>query len=147
MNKYTRIRKDAEAVAELIEWCKPLNLDVYDDGSVLYLVLAGRCVHSALYRKPWLVKPNIRSIEAAARELKDKLEKGCFISFSDEKVKIMSLNVKICEERTYSLKVPKCSSPDELVVKLDLDNWTAPKKCTGKWRPLYEIPDKAKKLN
>ena len=66
--------------------------------------------------------------------------RGCYICFEDVNKTSIAGGATIYEKRLYEFKVPKCFSPAELAVKLDLDGWTPPKRISGKWKLKHKIP-------
>ena len=119
--------KDAEALAKLEAWCKPLSMTVYDDGWQLSLKMLDVRVYIGEIRdnvvKYWGGR---QTIAAAANKLLRAIAGGTEISFRFQRRITLDDGSEIYDDREYSFKIPKSSSPEELTLKLDLAGWKPP---------------------
>jgi len=140
MNAGRRKAEDRKAIDELVEWCKPLSLEVVDNGCSLYLKALGKSIADAWYRRPWL-EENGRSVAAAARSLVRQISEGMLYSVMAEKEYYVEGGGTVYEAREYTFKVPPCSSPSELAIKLAVAGWRPPADLGDRWLepPRYNL--------
>ena len=125
MKPEKRAAKDAEAMAELVEWCSPLSLVIDDNGCEIRLKACGSRVASAWYRRPWLDKES-RSRASACRELIKYISDGKYLRMSFERMSPAPCGGVFYDSRMYEFKIPACQSPSELAVKLAAIGWKLP---------------------
>lgn len=133
MTKTKQEEKDEAALAELKAWCKPLSIDVRDDGYSLSFFLHDNDkrvnfgeLSEAQYAS-WLSGKRKRSKAAAAREMLRAITSGTELYATFRRLTKVADGATIDDKRTYSFCIPKSSSPEELALKLDLAGWKPPK--------------------
>lgn len=124
MTKTKQEEKDEAALAELKAWCKPLSMDVHDDGYCLRLVFHGKRISldgldEAQYAT-WYSGKRRRSKAAAAREMLRAIASGAELYAKFYRTAKAADGATIDDRRTYSFRIPKSSSPEELALKLGL---------------------------
>lgn len=132
MTKTKQEEKDEAALAELKTWCKPLSIDVRDDGYSLSLwFLNDKRINfgelSEAQYASWLSGKRKRSKAAAAREMLRAITSGSELCATFRRSTKAADGATIEDKRTYSFCIPKSSSPEELALKLDLAGWKPPK--------------------
>lgn len=132
MTKTKQEEKDEAALAELKAWCKPLSMDVRDDGYSLHLVLHDNDkrisldgLNEAQYAT-WYSGKRKRSRAAAAREMLRAIASGAELYAKFYRTTKAADGATIDDRRTYSFRIPKSSSPEELALKLGLAGWKPP---------------------
>ena len=130
MTKTKQEEKDETALAKLKAWCKPLSMDVHDDGYSLRLVLHGKRISlnglsEATYAS-WSSGKRRRSKAAAAREMLRAITSGSELYATFHRLTKVADGATIDDARTYSFRIPKSSSPEELALKLGLAGWKPP---------------------
>ena len=131
MTKTKQEEKDEAALAELKAWCKPLSIDVRDDGYSLSLwFLNDKRINfgelSEAQYASWLSGKRKRSKAAAAREMLRAITSGAELYATFRRSTKAADGATIDDKRTYSFCIPKSSSPEELALKLDLAGWKPP---------------------
>lgn len=130
MMKLKQEEKDKAALDELKAWCKPLSVDVHDDGYSLYPVLHGNRIHfggfSDAQYASWLSGKRRRSKAAAAREMLRAITSGSELYATFYRSTKAADGATIDDKRTYSFRIPKSSTPEELALKLGLAGWKPP---------------------
>lgn len=131
MTKTKQEEKDEAALAELKTWCKPLSIDVRDDGYSLSLwflndkrISLDR-LDEAQYAS-WLSRKRRRSKAAAAREMLQAIASGAELWATFRRSTKAADGATLEDARTYSFRIPKSSSPEELALKLGLAGWKPP---------------------
>ncbi len=130
MAKLKQEERDKAALDNLREWCKPLSLEVSDDGYSLYLSLNRKrvCLDSldeAKYRS-WSSGDRRRSKAAAADEISRAISRGSRIYITFRRSIEMPDGSALDDARTYTFCIPKSSTPEELALKLGLAGWKPP---------------------
>lgn len=134
MTKANQEEKDKAALAELRAWCKPLSVEVHDDGYSLYLVLHSNRIHKRI-RLGGLSEAQYaslvsgerrRSKAAAANEILRAISRGSELCAAFYRSAKAADGATIDDKRTYSFCIPKSSSPEELALKLGLAGWKPP---------------------
>lgn len=130
MVKLKQEEKDKAALDNLREWCKPLSLEVSDDGHSLYLTLNLKRVYlnsldEAKYRS-WSSGEQRRSKAAAANEISRAISRGSRIYTIFRRSIEMPDGSTLDDARTYTFRIPKSSTPEELALKLGLAGWKPP---------------------
>ena len=134
MTKAKQEEKDKAALAELKAWCKPLSMEVHDDGYSLYLVLHSNRIHKRI-RLGGLSEAQYaslvsgerrRSKAAAAREMLRAITSGPELYATFYRSTKAADGATIDDKRTYTFRIPKSSTPEELALKLGLAGWKPP---------------------
>ena len=135
MEKLKQEEKDKAALDNLREWCKPLSLEVSDDGYSLYLTLNSKILnHKRVYLnsldeakyKSWSSGEQRRSKAAAANEISRAISRGTGIYTKFHRSINMPDGSTLDDARTYTFYIPKSSTPEELALKLGLAGWKPP---------------------
>ena len=130
MTKLKQEEKDKAALDNLREWCKPLSLEVVDDGYSLYLGFNRKRVSlssldEAKYRS-WSSREQRRSRAAAADEISRAISRGSTIYITFRRSIELPDGSTLDDARTYTFSIPKSSTPEELALKLGLAGWKPP---------------------
>lgn len=130
MTRASQEEKDKAALDELKAWCKPLSMDVHDDGYCLHLDLHGKRIsldglNEAQYAT-WYSGKRKCSKAAAARKLLRAIASGSELYAKFYRTTKAADGATIDDERTYSFHIPKSSTPEELGLKLGLAGWKLP---------------------
>lgn len=135
MEKLKQEEKDKAALDKLREWCKPLSLEVSDDGYSLYLSLNSKILNhkrvtlssldEAKYRS-WSSREQRRSRAAAADEISRAISRGSTIYITFRRSIELPDGSTLDDARTYTFSIPKSSTPEELALKLGLAGWKPP---------------------
>ena len=135
MEKLKQEEKDKAALDNLREWCKPLSLEVSDDGYSLYLSLNSKILnHKRVYLnsldeakyRSWSSGEQRRSKAAAANEISRAITSGSELYVTFHRSTKAADGATIDDKRTYSFHIPKSSTPEELALKLGLAGWKPP---------------------
>ena len=125
MKPENRAAKDSAALAELTEWCKPLSLTIEDNDCEIILKANGFIVAKAWYRRPWRDELG-RSRGSAYQELTRRISGGSWLRISAVRSVKNQDGSSYYDDRTYEFKIPECSSPGELTIKLAAKGWCLP---------------------
>lgn len=135
MAKLKQEEKDKAALDNLRKWCKPLSLEVSDDGYSLYLTLNSKGLkHKRVYLnsldeakyRSWSSGERRRSKAAAADEISRAISGGSEIYTRFRRSIKMPDGSTFDDARTYTFCIPKSSTPEELALKLGLAGWKPP---------------------
>ena len=132
MTKLKQEERDKAALDNLKEWLAPLSLEVTDDGYSLYLSFSFNhkrvyldSVDEAKY-KSWVSGEQRRSKAAAANEISRAISGGTEIYTRFHRSIEMPDGSTLDDTRTYTFRIPKSSTPEELALKLGLAGWKPP---------------------
>jgi len=131
MSKYKQT--DAEAMAELREWCRPLGLEVRCDS--LYVTIfwmnpedGEKCV-VASEQRPSLGNGRRVSVAATCRKLvKNRLMRNGqwprYLTWSRKTKRFRRGCLEVEASETATIALPDAKSPAELEIRLAADGWT-----------------------